>query len=265
MSISTGAVGTVRDLLRRPWVGGTVGVVVLIAIWWTLTVLNPEAQRAFPTPPMVVQAMISDGWAFYGPNLADTLSRAGQGYLWGNLIALALASVVLVIPQLEAVITQFGVISSCLPITAIGPIMMLMFGGPTSAVFLAALLVFFTTLVGAILGMKSASKTSLELVSAYGGSRWTQIKKVQLIAAVPAIITALQLAIPGALLGAVVGEYLGGIDRGIGVAISVAQREIMPDRLWALSILVGLISLAGYMLVGVIGRALTPWASEVKR
>jgi ABC-type nitrate/sulfonate/bicarbonate transport system permease component len=70
------------------------------------------------------------------------------------------------------------------------------------------------------------------------------------------------VAVPAALLGAVVGEYLGGIDSGIGVALNAAQRQIQPDRVWALSILAGLIALGGYALVGLVGRVLTPWATE---
>jgi ABC-type nitrate/sulfonate/bicarbonate transport system permease component len=84
------------------------------------------------------------------------------------------------------------------------------------------------------------------------------------MSALPAIVTALQVAVPAALLGAIVGEYLGGIDSGIGVALNAAQRQVQPDRVWALSILTGLISLAGYGLVGLLGRVLTPWAKEVR-
>ncbi|WP_246260306.1 ABC transporter permease [Cellulomonas taurus] len=250
-----------RSALARPWVGGTVGILLLIALWWAMTA-GLTNSTSFPTPDAVLRSVGRDGWSFYSANLAPTLSRAGQGYLWGNLIALAVASLVLVVPKLEGVVTQVGVISSCLPLTAIGPIIMAMFGGRASAIFLGALLVFFTTLVGALLGMKSASRSSLDLVAAYGGGRWTQIRKVQLISALPALATALQVAVPGALLGAIVGEYLGGIDSGIGVALNAAQRQIMPDRVWALSILTGLISLAGYGLVGLLGRLATPWAKE---
>jgi ABC-type nitrate/sulfonate/bicarbonate transport system permease component len=82
------------------------------------------------------------------------------------------------------------------------------------------------------------------------------------MSALPAIVTALLVAVPAALLGAVVGEYLGGIDSGIGVALNAAQRQIQPDRVWALSILAGLIALGGYALVGLVGRVLTPWATE---
>ncbi|WP_162893300.1 ABC transporter permease [Microbacterium halotolerans] len=251
-----------REALGHPWIGGTVGIVLLIVVWTIATSLLDST--SFPTPAAVASSVVRDGWGFYWTNLSASLSRAGQGYLWGNLIALFIAGSVLVLPRLEELVTQLGVISNCLPIIAVGPIIMAIFGGTASAVFLAALLVFFTTLVGSLLGMKAATPTALDLVRAYGGGRWTQIRKVRLMAAVPAIVTALQIAIPGALLGAIVGEYLGGIDQGIGVALNAAQRQIMPDRVWALSIIAGLISLAGYGLVALIGRLLTPWAKEVR-
>jgi ABC-type nitrate/sulfonate/bicarbonate transport system permease component len=252
-----------RSALARPWVGGTVGIVLLLGLWWAMTA-NLENSTSFPSPVDVARSAVEDGWSFYGPNVTPTLARAAQGYLWGNLAGLALAAVVLVAPRLEEVVTQLGVISSCLPVTAIGPIVMVIFGGRAAAIFLGALLVFFTTLVGAILGMRSASRSSLDLVAAYGGGRWTRIRKVQLMSALPAIVTALQVAVPAALLGAVVGEYLGGIDSGIGVALNAAQRQVQPDRVWALSILAGLISLGGYALVGALGRLITPWAKEAR-
>ncbi len=255
----TDALARFRGALARPWVGGAVGIVLLLALWWAMTA-NLQNSTSFPSPVGVAASAVEDGWSYYGPNVTPTLARAAQGYLWGNLAGLALAAVVLVVPKLEEVVTQLGVISSCLPVTAIGPIVMVIFGGRAAAIFLGALLVFFTTLVGAILGMRSASRSSLDLVAAYGGGRWTRIRKVQLMSALPAIVTALQVAVPAALLGAVVGEYLGGIDAGIGVALNAAQRQIQPDRVWAMSILAGLISLAGYALVGLAGRVLTPWA-----
>ncbi|MEA9985159.1 ABC transporter permease [Subtercola sp. RTI3] len=244
--------------LARPWLGGTVGIVLLLLIWTLFSTVLPSSS-IIPTPWVTADSVFRDFGSFYLPNLRSTLERAGWGYLWGNLAGLLVASIVLIIPKLEEVVTQLGVVSQCLPITAVGPIIILIFGGRTAAIFLAALLVFFTTMIGAILGMRSASRTALDLVSAYGGSRFTQIRKVQLIAAIPAVITALKIAVPGALLGAVVGEYLGGIDSGIGVALNAAQRAATPDRVWGMSILAGLIALLGYALVGLIGRYVTPW------
>jgi ABC-type nitrate/sulfonate/bicarbonate transport system permease component len=247
--------------LAHPWVGGTAGILLLLLIWTACATVLPSSS-IIPTPWSAAASVVDGATSYYAPNLGASLQRAGWGYLWGNLAGLFVASIVLLFPRLEEIATQMGVISQCLPITAVGPIIILLFGGRTAAIFLAALLVFFTTMIGAILGMRTATPTSLDLVTAFGGGRFTRIRKVQLISAIPAVITALKIAVPGAILGAVVGEYLGGIDSGIGVALSAAQRSGDPARVWAMSILAGVVALVGYGLVGLIGRVLTPWVAS---
>lgn len=254
----------IRMWLRKPWFGGIIGIVLLIAVWWLFTATG-TANSSFPSPVAVVRSVCEDGWTFYRRNVSSTLGRAAWGYLWGNLLAFLLASLVLVIPKLEDFVSQVGVLTNCLPITAVGPLIMVIFGSRISAIVLSAMLVFFTTLVGSLTGLKSSPRSQLDLITVYGGNVWTQVRKVRILSALPSIMTALQVAIPGAILGAIVGEYLGGIDTGIGVALNAAQRQIQPERVWALSIITGVISLIGYGLVGVIGRLLTPWAKETAK
>ena len=55
-----------------------------------------------------------------------------------------------------------------------------LFSGDTSKVILAAISVIFTTLVGALVGLRGADRTSLDLIRAYGGGTWTQLWKVRL-------------------------------------------------------------------------------------
>lgn len=247
--------------LSAPWVGTVLGVLLLL-VAWTLAASLGTTSMILPTPASTVTEVFSHLGDYFLPTLWSTLERALWGYLWGNLAGLAIAALVLLIPAVENLFTQLGVISQCLPITAIGPLVLLVFGGRAAAIFLAALLVFFTTMVGAILGMRSASATALDLVRAYGGGRFTRIRKVQLIAALPSVFTALKVAVPAAVLGGVVGEYLGGTDDGVGVALIVAQRDHNPQRVWGLSIMIGLVALAGYALIGLLGRVLTPWAGH---
>ena len=49
------------------------------------------------------------------------------------------------------------------------------------------------------------------------------------------------------------------------MALAAAQREQSGDRVWALSIVAGLVSLLGYGLVGLIGRWATPWSRTSRR
>ena len=71
-----------------------------------------------------------------------------------------------------------------------------------ASVVLAAMSVFFTTVVGCLLGLRAAPRASLDLVRAYGGTNWTKLRKVQLIAALPSLFAALKIAAPAAFLGA---------------------------------------------------------------
>lgn len=250
-----------RDrVVHSPVARGVLGVILLILLWTIASMIVPG--RALPSPATIVATIGADGAGFYLPNLQATLSRMLPGYIIGNVIALSVAAIVLVLPSTSQLANQLGVIADCLPITAVGPLVMIMFGGGTSAIVLAALVVFYTTLVTSLIGVHAAKRSSLELVQAYGGGRIARLRKVQFMAALPSVFTALKLAVPGAFIGALVGEYLGGIDVGMGVALQAAQRDIMPARTFGLSIVIGLLSLGGYVLIGWIGNRVLPWSAQ---
>jgi ABC-type nitrate/sulfonate/bicarbonate transport system permease component len=227
---------------------------------------STETIGAIPTPLEVVVQFFEDGFGFFAKNAAVTLAEAGLGFLWGNLAALALAAVALTLPKLENLATQIAVITYCIPIVAIGPIIRLVVGAPGpgepagAAVSLAALSVFFTTMVGALTGVKSADKAALDVVTVFGGNSWHRLVKVQLLSALPSILAALRIAAPAAFLGAILGEYVGGPDVGFGPAMVNAQQSLEVARVWALALISGAIAGAAYALVGLVARFVTPWS-----
>ena len=254
-----GAASSGRE--RPAWLGGVLGTVGVIAAWWIIAVVFFSSSKAVPTPWAVLAQFPKDGWDFFSTNAGVTLRYAAEGFVWGNGAALAIAALVLLVPQLEPVATQLAVISYCMPLTAIGPLLLVIFGGRVPTIFLAALSVFFTTLIGSLLGLKAADRTSLNLVEAYGGGRWKQLTKVRVIAALPSIVSSLKIAAPAAMLGAIIGEYLGGLDNGLGVALTVAQQQGNVPRAWALALVTGGLAGLGYALFGLVSRFVTPWTS----
>jgi ABC-type nitrate/sulfonate/bicarbonate transport system permease component len=263
-----------RTLRMPTWVAAIVGGVSLIALWWLLAVLafRPREGTTFtpvPTPWSVFEWLFVDGniagaWSVFQP----TLTAAAIGYVWGNGIALVLAAFVLVFPKTETVITQIAVVSYCLPIVAIGGISVVVLGGAktpgdpsATAIFLAALVCVFTTVVGSILGFTSADKSSLDVVRVFGGNSWTQLRKVRLIAALPAILNSLQIAVPTAFLGAVLGEYLGAITAGVGPTLIRLQGQLDAAGVWSVFLLCAVFALVAYGLVGLLVRFVTPWVS----
>ena len=255
------------------WIAGIIGAAVIVAAWWVLsvTVFTPPPGTDFtpvPSPLAVVQQLIADGPGPYWSVFQVTITEALIGFFWGNLVALILASTVLLLPRLESVVTQVAVVSYCLPVVAVGGISVVVLGGAkqpgdpsVTAIFLAALAVFFTTVVGALAGFRAADRASLDVIRVFGGGRWTQLTKVRLVAAAPAILNALQIAVPSAFLGAVLGEYMGATDRSVGITLIRLQGNLDSTRVWAVFLLCALVALAGYALVGVVARVVTPWVS----
>jgi ABC-type nitrate/sulfonate/bicarbonate transport system permease component len=254
-------VGTVNGRL-----GGLVGVVVIVAVWWLASLVLFQGSGAVPTPPSVLAELLDpQRWATTLRNAASTVSAAAQGYLWGNLGAIALSVLVLLAPRLEKLANQVAIVTYCIPLVAIGPVIVIVAGrdAPAGAsVVLAGMSVFFTTVVGCLVGLRAAPRTSTDLVRAYGGSAWTVLRKVQAIAALPSLFAALKIAAPAAFLGAILAEYLGsGGDSTLGRALIAAQTQADAPLLWYLALVSGAVSGLGYLVVGLVARLVAPWTT----
>jgi ABC-type nitrate/sulfonate/bicarbonate transport system permease component len=245
-----------------PWLGGTIGALLLIGLWeiLALTVFH-KVGSGVPTPTSVVSKFWSDlHKGLYGKNLHQTLKEAATGYVVANVLAIVLAIAFVQIPVIEKALLRIAIASYCLPIIAIGPILTFVLHGDAPKSALAGLLVFFPTLVGCVVGLRSADRTTLEVIRAWGGGSWAQLFKVRLRSALPSTFTALQIAAPSAILGAIVGEYLGRQDTGLGIMMINAQGSLETARIWGIALLSTGIAGIAYALTGVIGRLISPWA-----
>ena len=245
------------------WLLPTIGIAVIVVLWQILGKTVYADSGVVPPPTDIIAQMREDGFDFYWRNATATLSIAAKGWLWGNALAIGLALIAILLPVVEKPLLQLGITSYCIPTVAIGSIFVIVFPGDTPKMLLAAMQVFFITLVGAIVGLRNVDKASLDVLHAYGGNRFHQLLKVRMRACLPTLFGALRVAAPAAVLGAIIGEYLGA-DRGLGVAMINAQTSLEVERTWGLCIVATASAGAAYALTSLIGRLLTPWAPRVK-
>jgi ABC-type nitrate/sulfonate/bicarbonate transport system permease component len=229
------------------------GPVVLLVAWELLALSRLLGRYALPTPAAVWSTAWRDG--LYGPDALATVWEATRGWIIGNLAALCLALACGTSARLRQPTLRLAVASYCVPTIAIGPILVLLASLDTTKVALAAMSVFFTSLVAFVLGLDSADPRHLDLVHAYGGGRWQALRKVRLRAAMPAAFSGLALAVPAAMLGAMIGDYLGG-HRGLGVVMLQAEASVHTARVWAVGITATAIAGAGFALMSGAGRRL---------
>ena len=212
------------------------------------------------------------GFDYYRGIFSVTLEEAVTGYVYGVVIALLLAVLVLLVPILEPVIMQFAVITYCLPIVVLAPILILAHeipvkgGTSATAIDLAAISVIFTTVVGAVLGFRSADKATLDVV--HGLRR--RVRPAVLPGAPgggpPGILTTLQLAAPAAFLGALLGECFDKhLEIGVGPSLFLAQNNREIALAWSLGFGCALVSGLAYVLIGLLSRVVTPWSKGIAR
>jgi sulfonate transport system permease protein len=250
-----------RPRPARSWPVATLRMIlgwVLVIGLWELVGRTVLAGRHLIGVPSGIIAKIVENADVYGRGLWFTTREAMFGYLAGNLAAVALALLVVLLPGLERTVLRLALVVYCLPLVALGPLLRLVYGfGDGPQVTLAALAVYYLTLVPLLVGMRAVPRSWLDLTASYGRGRWTTLVTVRARAALPYLMAGLQAAVPAAFLGALVGEFTGA-ERGIGVLSIQALRSLDTDGLWALMILSAVVSMIGYALVSSIARRLAP-------
>lgn len=232
-----------------PAILGLVGVFLI----WELAARAFENAFVLAGPSEVVAYLMANQ-ALMGRALMVTVSNAAIGFLLGNLAAVLLALIALLWPRSESVVTGLALFVFCLPLVATGPILRVFFGpGEWPQILLAALAVYYTTLIPLLVGLRAAPATWFDLVRSYGRGRFAALFHVRMMASLPYFVAGLQIAAPAAFLGAMVGEFTGA-ERGMGVLTIRAMRALDVDMTWALASVATAVAILVYLVIGWLAR-----------
>ena len=191
-------------------------------------------------------------------SLKGTLSDALIGYTAGLVIAMAVSCVFVLWRPVEQTFMPIAIFLRAFPLFGMIPLITLIFGRDIMAVaVIGGIVCFFPSLVNIMFGLRSASKSSLDLMSAYGASKLTTLRKVMVPSAVPSIFAALRINVPAAIIGALLAEWLA-TGRGMGAEMLEVQNTFDYGELWSAVVLVTLVSIIAYSVVSGIEGAILP-------
>ncbi|KAA9133652.1 ABC transporter permease [Microbacterium caowuchunii] len=255
----------VRSAARRSalgsWATTVIVCVVMVALWELLADLWLTRAGVIASPSAIVLSLI-EHFSLYVNGFLVTGWVALRGWFWGNLVAIVLAVLFVQVPALESLLLRLALTLFCLPIVAVNPLLQLTFEPDTARVVLTSLSVFFTTLVGTMLGLRAADGGSLTLVTAWGGGPMSALRFVRVPAGVPAILTGLQIGAPAAALGAIFGEFIGA-KSGLGVLLINGLMGLDLPRVWSVAVIVTTMAAVPYALFGLLRRRLVPWSAGI--
>jgi ABC-type nitrate/sulfonate/bicarbonate transport system permease component len=187
--------------------------------------------------------------------LGRTMADAAIGFVCGLAVAVVIATLFTLFRGVEHAMMPMAMLLRSVPLVAMAPIIILIFGRETAAVgAMGGIVVLFPALVTIVMGLRSASPAMRDVVTVFGGSKFSAFRKVALPSSLPAFFTALRISIPGALTGALLAEWLA-TGRGIGYEIISSVSRARYDAVWAAVVAVTLSSLVLYGVVTVIESA----------
>jgi ABC-type nitrate/sulfonate/bicarbonate transport system permease component len=187
--------------------------------------------------------------------LGQTMADAAIGFICGLAVAVVIATLFTLFRGVEHAMMPMAMLLRSVPLVAMAPIIILIFGRETAAVgAMGGIVVLFPALVTIVMGLRSASPAMQDVVTVFGGSKFSAFRKVALPSSLPAFFTALRISIPGALTGALLAEWLA-TGRGIGYEIISSVSRARYDAVWAAVVAVTLSSLVLYGVVSVIESA----------
>ncbi|RVD59433.1 ABC transporter permease [Mesorhizobium sp. M2D.F.Ca.ET.185.01.1.1] len=225
---------------------------ILIAWQYLLPLLGVPAYIV-PTPTAIF-GVFQRNFALLIDNLRPTLIEALAGFVIGNLAAVLLAVLFVHSRILQAAYFPIVLFFNTIPILALSPIIILIFGiGMTPKIVIAAVICFFPTLVNMIRGLDSAGDNEHELFRVLSATRSEIFWGLRLPRALPMLFSSLRIASATAIIGAIVGEWIGS-DKGLGALIIQATFNYQSDRLYAAIVLSSSLSIALFCIVVLIER-----------
>ncbi|MFN0194821.1 MAG: ABC transporter permease [Aestuariivirga sp.] len=239
-----------RTEIGRPWnlllpVGGALSV---IAAWQYLVPLAGIPSYILPTPTEIARIFYKES-ALLWVNFWPTVLEALMGFLLGNGLAVLLAIVFVFNRYLQAAYFPVILFLNTIPILALAPIIILIFGlGMMPKIVIAAVICFFPTLVNMIRGLESPGISELELFRVLSASKLETLFRLRLPRSLPFLFSSLRIASATAVIGAVVGEWIGS-DKGLGAMIIQATFNYQSGRLYAAITLCSALSIALFLVV----------------
>jgi NitT/TauT family transport system permease protein len=240
---------------RVPAVAAALGLLLLRQ---GVIVVFGVPQYIAPSPLDVLATFRVEG-ALLLMSFWPTLSEALLGFVAGNLVAILLAVWFVHSTTAERAFYPIAVFINRIPIIAIAPILVLIFGnGYAPKIVIAALICFFPTLVNMVRGLEAVSPQMMELMRILSASRPEVFWKVRLQSWLPFLFAALKIASTTCVIGAIVGEWIGS-SFGLGALIIEATYNFRSPLLYATVFLAAALAVTLFSLVSVVERRLIRW------
>jgi NitT/TauT family transport system permease protein len=229
---------------------------VFLGLWYAIrAALPPAKQFMLPWPHEVARAFVDNGSTLLHASLNIALG-ATIGLVSAIVIAVLLAVIMSLSGFVRASLYPHLMALQMMPVVALAPILVIWVGpGLPSVSIITFLICFFPLVVNTTQGLISTDRKLVELFALYRATRWQEITRLRLPAAMPYFFTGLRIAGILASIGAIVGDFSAGSSAndgaGLGFLVIIYGAQFKMAELFA-TVISG--CLIGFVFVLIVHR-----------
>ncbi|MFQ4144170.1 ABC transporter permease [Chlorogloeopsis sp. ULAP02] len=248
---------------KLAWTLMFLSIAVPILLWWIISNTGLIPSLFLPTPTQVwdaFQRLLGTG--DLQKDIFFSLFRVIAGFLLAAIISIPLGTLMGTFASIRALLEPIIGIVRYMPAPAFIPLLILYFGlGETPKIMLIFIgTLFFNTLM-VMDAVKFVPKELLETTYTLGGERKQVLLQVIFPFILPNIIDACRVNMAASWNLVIVSELVAATE-GLGRRISVAQRYLKTDEIFAGLIVIGLIGLTIDLLFRLLLRVACKWARD---
>jgi NitT/TauT family transport system permease protein len=239
---------------------GYAAVIAAVAVVWQCAIwFFHVPPYLLPSPGAAAQAMASNAGEI-GHAAWLTVQSTVIGMAAATVVAVVLALLFIASRTLDAALMPLIVVVRTVPMIAIAPVLVLIFGRDRwNGVGMVALLSFFQIMLAAKKGFEAPSRHMLELMHCNGASFWQTLFKLRVPCAMAHLFTGLRIASASAILCAMFAEWLSGAP-GLGSLILDANSRQHFALMWAAVGAGTTVSYLFFTLTIALERAVQDWS-----
>lgn len=263
--VAASAPAAEREATQRRKFGAALGYPLLslavgLLVWSVVSYVVLEPHRRFMLPPPVdVLRNSLLNWDHLQPMLtalAVTAQVTLVGFLVAVIVGVGTGVLMCQARWLEKVIYPYAVVIQVIPILAIVPLIGLWLGyGMAARTLVCVLIAVFPIITNTHFGIRSVDRGMHELFTVSGASRWDRLVKLELRAALPAIMTGVRTAAGLVVVGAIIGDmFFAKGQPGIGTLLDVYRGRLQSDDLIAAIVLASAFGVLVFAVMGLVSR-----------
>ena len=234
----------------------------MLALWELAVIILEIPAYLLPAPSRVWSAAV-DIAAVLPRHILATLVTVLSGFALSTAISIPLGVGLSINKTVSEALYPLLVFANAVPVIAVAPIIVVMFGtGLESRLVITLMVCFFPIMVATATGILDTPREYLDLSKSTGASFGTELT-IRMPHAAPFIFSGLKIGITLSVIGAVVGEFITS-QRGLGFLIVSATTNFDLAQAIASVVALALMSVVLYQIVQQVQKIWLPWSIKAE-